>query len=154
MRYLHKAKRSDYKEWVEGYLLFDEFDKQYRIITVLRYSTGTHINTDSAPRVDKNTICQCTGLTAYWIAFEDKQYECNVWEHDLLEVDYKGKNVIAEVKYEGGMFILASNEFVDYYIPLFDVVQIEDSCWIDAKVVGNIFDNPELLEERNNNDRS
>lgn len=152
MRYLYKAKRSDYREWVKGYLLFDEFDKQHRIITELRYSTGTHINTDCAPRIIKDTLCQCTGLTAYWIDFEDKQHKCDVWEHDLLEVDYKGKKVIAEVKYEGGMFILASNEFVNSYISLFDVVQIEDDYWIDAKVVGNVFDNPKLLEGINNHD--
>ena len=152
MRYLHKAKRSDYKQWIEGYLLFDEFDRQYRIIAQIRYSTGTHIHTDDDPRVDKNTICQCTGLTAYWTDFEDELHECNVWEYDLLEVDYNGKKVIAEVKYEGGMFILASNKFVDSYIPLFDVVQIEDECWVDAKVIGNIFDNQDLLEETSNHD--
>lgn len=152
MRYMYKAKRSDYKQWIEGYLLFDEFDKQYRIITQIRYSTGTHIHTDCAPRIIKDTLCQSTGLTAYWIDFEEKDNDCDVWEHDLLEVDYNGKKVIAEVKYECGMFILASNEFVDSYIPLFDVVQIEDRCWIDAKVIGNIFDNSELLEEIGCND--
>ena len=93
-----------------------------------------------------DNIMECTGLTAYWDTTENELQEREVWEHDLLEVEYNGKKVIAEVKFECGMYILASNEFVDSYIPLFDVVQIEDVGWLDAKVLGNIFENPELLE--------
>ena len=91
--------------------------------------------------VDPETVGQFTGLIAYW---DDEA--AAVWEHDLLEVEYGKRDVIAEVRYENGMFILVSNEFADGYIPLFNVVVLEDDCWVDGKVIGNIFDNPDLME--------
>lgn len=135
---LFKAKRIDNGEWVEGDLVHSVYSNND--ICVGKYCCGVGMH-----QVDESTICQYTGLTAYWIAFENEPQECDVWEHDLLEVDYNGKKVIAEVKFEGGMYILTSNEFADSYIPLFDVTQVEDVYWVDAKVIGNIFDNPELI---------
>lgn len=143
---LFKAKRKDNGEWIEGYYL-TKYDETYGKVERKRhciYRTRSSRNWEYA-EIDESTLCQYTGLTAYWIAFENEPQECDVWEHDLLEVDYNGKKVIAEVKFEGGMYILTSNEFADYYIPLFEVAQVEDIYWVDAKVIGNIFDNPELL---------
>lgn len=151
MKEIFKAKRTDNGEWIEGNLI--TFEEDAYIMELENTYIRTHYTGEDcvefdmrAYKVDKNTICQYTGLEAYWTAFENEPQECDVWEHDLLEVNYEGKKVIANVKYEGGMFILASNEFIDSYIPLFDVVQIEDDYWIDAEVIGNIFDNQELLE--------
>ena len=39
-RYLYRAKRTDNGEWVEGYLVYDNFDHEYRIVIELDYSTG------------------------------------------------------------------------------------------------------------------
>lgn len=80
-------------------------------------------------------------MTAYWFSSDTELQNCCVWEHDLLEVLYKGKKVIAEVVFDCGMFILASNEFADTYIPLSDVTEIEDGkVYVNAKIVGNVFD--------------
>lgn len=135
---LFKAKRKDDGKWFKG-----DYQKRYdsfgRIEHLIFYSKSAIVW--EYAEIDTDTICQYTELNAYW-----DEEEASVWEHDLLEVDYRGNKVIAEVKYECGMFILASDKFVDSYIPLFDVVQVEDIGWVDAKVIGNIFDNPELLE--------
>lgn len=147
---LFKAKRIDNGEWVEGFY-FCMVHEDGRHVHHFIMPIGVDVNLGTPiekiqVEIDIDTLCQYTGLEAYWTAFENEPQECDVWEHDLLEVDYEGKKVIANVKYEGGMFILASNEFIDSYIPLFNVVQIEDDYWIDAEHIGNIFDNPELLE--------
>lgn len=54
--YLYRAKRSDNGEWVEGYLIYDKFDRLYRIVIDLDYSTGTCIQSMMAPRIDASTI--------------------------------------------------------------------------------------------------
>ena len=119
--------------WMEGYLSSEDYIYSPEL-------EGEFL-------IDKSTICQYTGLEACWIAFENEPQECDVWEHDLLEVEYEGKRVVAEVMYASGMFILASEEFEDSYIPLFEVVQMNGDCaYIDAEHKGNIFDNPELIE--------
>lgn len=152
--YLCRAKRSDHllsdnTEWVIGYPVFG--NKHSFLVTSCIdkvFPEQENLSTN-AVEIDKDTLCQSVEMRASWDGPECETEEALVWEHDLLEVDYEGKKVIAEVKFECGMFILASNEFIDSYIPLFDVVQLEDRGWIDAKVVGNIFDNPELLKEHN-----
>ena len=55
-RYLFRAKRKDNREWVEGYLIYDKFDRLYRIVIDLDYSTGTCIQSMMAPRIDASTI--------------------------------------------------------------------------------------------------
>ena len=118
--------------WIEGYLSDENYINSPKL-------EGEFL-------IDKDTLCQYTELSACWNAFDNEPQEQDVWEHDLLEVVYEGKKVIAEVKYENGMYILASETFADSYIPLFEVVEIEDGCrYINAEHKGNIFDNPELL---------
>ena len=144
---LFSGKRVDNGEWVEGHLIWFE-DGRARITPrhtdIFSNESGESIY-HIAYEVIPETVRQYTGMTACWHEFENEPQEEDVWEHDLLEVSYEHKKVIAEVKFEAGMFILCSNEFSDGYIPLFDVVVFEDDCYIQAKKVGNIHDNPELL---------
>lgn len=135
MRELFKAKRSDNGDWVEGLLTI--MMRQYHIINLQDENTAYPIN--------RNTICQHTGIESYSAPFKHKP----VWEYDTLAINMKEhpnfeeKQVVATVRYKRGMFILESEEFTNSYIPLSDIVQVGDCEWIDAEVVGNFFDSQE-----------
>ena len=130
-RYLFKAKRIDNGEWVQGYLVYDNRDKLYRIIMDIQYSTGTCITTDNAPRVDLSTICQCTGL-------KDKSGKL-IWENEIIKCKF-GIAVAVWDKSEWRIKLVKDNIWrkdLHYWV-------VEDNQ--RTEVVGNIFDNPELLE--------
>ena len=134
-RYLFKAKRLDNGEWVKGSLVYDNRDKMYRIIIEIDYSTGTCITADNAPRVDSPTICQCTGL-------KDKNGEL-IFENDIIERldihDIKEPSIgIIEYDVENTSFLIHWTDIANYS-PTFH--------WKNRiGVIGNIFDNPKLLE--------
>ena len=115
--------------WVEGYLSDEEY-----------------INNGVAEfLIDKNTICQYTGLT-------DKNGN-RIWEGDIIK--YHFGEVYAPVKFGEyqSCFDSTSTCHVGFYV---DWDKNHDfrkdlGYWIkmvDAEVVGNIFDNPELLEDK------
>lgn len=149
-RYLFKAKRLDNGEWVKGALVYDDMDKLYRIIIELDYSTGTCITTSKAPRVDASTICQCTGL-------KDKNGNL-IWENDIVchaytkyqkeNTDYppfcrveKRKNYV--IKWDNTMVYLGFRYHNGRNIFPFKNGTVING---DDEVIGNVFDNPELLE--------
>ena len=136
-RYLFKAKRIDNGEWVQGYLVYDNRDKFYRIIMKIQYSTGTCISTDNATRVDASTICQCTGL-------KDKNGRV-IWENDIV----KHYNDDAHPESYCTGTVLWDENYAEFYRTSKEYglskPRINSDCIYE--VVGNTFDNPELLEE-------
>ena len=136
-RYLFKAKRLDNGEWVKGALVYDDMDKLYRIIIELDYSTGTCIRAGKAPRVDASTICQCTGL-------KDKNGKL-IWENDIV-------NCLAEECC--GYISWNENEAGFYFNVLLEDGKFEEEHVYDyqdcMEIIGNIFDNKELLESEEN----
>ena len=136
-RYLFRGKRIDNGEWVEGYLIVDEKDYSKYFIG---YVVGT--NEDGTPhdldavQVDPSTICQCTGL-------KDKNGNL-IWENDICDRKEQYPEI---VKYRDGDWTLdysyaSHKESGDCYCNLGFYTE-ERKC---AEVIGNIFDNPELLE--------
>ena len=129
---LFRGKRLDNREWVEGYLIYDERDHLYRIVTKLEYSTGTFIDTGFAPRVDSETVCRYTGV-------EDKGDK--KWEGDIFQYD-DDTYVISWCK-QSLMFEAVS-------ISSSEALSLGEFRASEIWVIGNAFDNTELLEVEEN----
>jgi uncharacterized phage protein (TIGR01671 family) len=136
-RYLFKAKRLDDGEWVEGYLIVDEKDySKYFIGYVLGTNEdGTPHDLDAA-QVNPSTICQCTGL-------KDKNGNL-IWENDICNRKEQYPEI---VKYCNGDWTLdysyaSHKESGACYCNLGFYAE-ERKC---IEVIGNMIDNPELLE--------
>lgn len=125
-RYLFKAKRTDNGEWVQGYYvkgldLFKDFEETHLIFepNTVFYSSG---ETDGWRKVDPTTICQCTGLK-----YKNGKW---VWENDIVKYDWGGTRI----------------DFIEYQPPIFTYSKSMRWNLQQDEVIGNIFDNPELLE--------
>lgn len=122
---LFKAKRIDNGEWVEGLLTI--MWGQHHIINPSDENTAYPINTD--------TLCQYTG-------FLDKN-GIKIWENDIL-CSHKNEKYI--VKWRLGSFELHHRAVATpiYAYAGTDLFLNENT--LNLEVIGNIFDNPELLE--------
>ena len=135
-RYLFKAKRLDNGEWVTGSLITCE-DGTYKIATSY-FNGDTNIAILICDyEVDRDTICQCTGL-------KDKNGKL-IWENDIVAYwdTYSTENGRAEAGCIGKVFW--DNETMSFVVTnrlSAESYEVLDEC----SVIGNIFDNPELLE--------
>ena len=141
-RYLYRAKRMDNGEWVEGFLIFEK-DRAFiahRVCevmnsyskTVEEYGFGNFIE------VYPSTICQCTGLKD-----EDGKkifegdivgyIDCTSTENGYSEHYCRGRVSWDE---ETASFQVTERLSAESYEVL------DRGC----NVLGNIFDNPELME--------
>ena len=147
---LFKAKRLDNGEWVIGCLLKDGLTGQHFI-----HAEGNSVNESDkvneegflqfvAFEVDESTICRYTGLT-------DKNGN-KIWENDV--VTFPDCEMSTESGY-GDVFVNAGKvaydtESMSYFftnrvtVDMGDIIIKEE-----VEVIGNIFDNPELLEKQN-----
>lgn len=136
-RYLFKAKRLDSGEWEIGSLI---------ALPTGEYEISNKCNNppDCDPmwdkvvithKVDPSTICQCTGL-------KDKNNKL-IWENDIVKTQY-GKAVVVWDKSEWRI------KWIDDLIWRRDLhYWANDNSW-RIEVIGNKFDNPELLESEEN----
>lgn len=149
---LFRGKRVDSGEWVEGYLFDDGYQKPKHVFVgglIIDEYKGTacdewDINGIDFCDVEPNTVCQYTGLT-------DKNGK-KIWEGDIIK--YHFGEVYAPVKFGEyqSCFDSTSTCHVGFYVDWDKNHNFRKDLgyWIklvDAEVVGNIFDNPELLEE-------
>lgn len=139
-RYLYKAKRIDNGEWVDGFYVkgSDMYGKETHVIFETDAIFYSHGETDGFAEINPATICQCTGL-------KDKNGEL-IWENDIMCLTYGSHRKYGYVRY--GEYNCSCCEGV--YGWYFENEDIRHNDWYE--VVGNTFDNPELLEEKNHAD--
>lgn len=129
-RYLFKAKRVDNGEWVIGFLHCKD-DKWY---------ISNKAGSPFAFEVKPDTICQCTGL-------KDRNGNL-IWENDIMKFDiyYYEKlenSTISQIKWCNDLCALSL--VVNDKGTRGTLGHLMDSNK-EVDVIGNIFDNPELLE--------
>lgn len=141
-RHLYRGKRTDNGEWVEGFYFCmthpDGRHTHHFIIPLgADLSLGTPVEKIQV-EVDPNTICQCTGL-------KDKNGNL-IWENDIVAYwdSYSTESGLAEADCIGK--VVWDNETISFQVTnrlsaeSYEV--LDDEC----SVIGNVFDNPELLE--------
>lgn len=140
---LFKAKRLDNGEWVEGSLLqTTAVSLKYFIVQSACYTFGK-LDWIEITEVDSETICQYTGLT-------DKNGN-KIWENDIVKCysfDCSGREVefISDVFWDDCSWLLHEEEHCDGMLFYFDKNIKFESHVSEIEVIGNIFDNAELLE--------
>lgn len=132
-RCLFKAKICN-GEWVAGFLHCKD-DKWY---------ISNKAGSPFAYEVRPDTICQCTGLI-------DKNGKL-IWENDVIK--YHFGNAYAQIRYGAyqSCFDNQKTEHIGFYVDWSESRNYRKDLgyWINmvnAEVVGNIFDNPELIKE-------
>lgn len=121
---LFKAKRIDNGEWVEGYYVYVDYLDKHCIVNRIKNTHGVDFIVQMTEHdVDVNTLCQYTGLT-------DKNGK-KIWENDIMKYEWDGKTRIEVIKYQAPIFT---------YDKSFRWSLHKD------EVIGNIFDNADLLE--------
>lgn len=125
---LFRGKRKDNGEWIEGSLVsYREF------ISIIVHDNQQYENYGTLPsfKVIPETVGQYTGLT-------DKN-GVKIFEGDIVCTTFRNKKIINFIKYVEiccAFVINHSNSCIDYLI---DGLR-------EIEVIGNIHDNPELLE--------
>ncbi len=142
-QYLFRGKRKDNGEWVEGWITTQYkkgFDGEILFTRIKSnvFGGGEHL-------VDTETVGQCTGL-------KDKNGKL-IFEWDVVKAD--GYIFIVQFGKCGGVANDENYGYMGYYLDGFDSITKDalrlglrnDICYFtDIEVIGNIHDNPELLE--------
>ena len=134
-RYLYRAKRTDNGEWISGYL-YGIWERKYILWGMIN-------DVPDMKEVDPSTICQCTGL-------KDKNGKL-IWENDIVEAWSQGRCAIGKIKHRiDGTWIMYpawQNGEMWYLLPNYDGTTT-------VEVIGNIFDNKELLESEDKDENN
>lgn len=158
---LFKAKRKDNGKWVEGYYIYHikrticpfgdsvKPEDEQHVIMQDGFSDWNMPRNTVVYEIDPNTLCQFTGLA-------DKNGQ-RIWENDILRgyqypYRYDGNdNYFAEVTWfencpAFGIYTFKNPKSNVCGISEGNTEFMENWNSEDWEVIGNIFDNPELLE--------
>lgn len=136
---LFKAKQMDNGEWIEGSLIDLDIDSGYCYI-VQPYKKASilpiiFLITDRMKLVDPETLCQFTGLC-------DKNGK-RIWENDVVWLVCDGKEHIYQIVWDNSELDFKATKGEENYGTNYEYLL----CCDEIEVIGNIFDNKELLQE-------
>ena len=140
---LFRGKRTDNGDWVEGFIVASRentYPNGFEMITVdgINYDElDSYIPDFISYAVDPSTVCQYTGLN-------DKNGK-RIFEGDIV----KAQDEILGSPFCDGMNGKVVYDEAAYFIELKDPMNSQwlyDECAV-YEVIGNVHDNPELLEK-------
>ena len=126
-RYLFRGKRKDNGEWIQGYL-YGIWERRYIL-------WGMTNDIPNMVEVEPSTICKCTGG-------KDKNSKL-IYENDIVKDD-KGnlyKAFWQDNHYQFSWMCVKSEK-----LPIGAKWNFDCFRGYEMEVIGNVFDNPELLE--------
>lgn len=130
-RDLCKAKRADDGEWFVGYIArYGHIGEEKKYYIIPSYASVLY-----SFLIDENTICHCTGR-------KDKNKKL-IWKNDIVRDEHGNfyKAIWQNNHYQFSWSCVKSDVF--FIGAKWDLWSFEIS---GIEVVGNIFDNPELLD--------
>lgn len=133
---LFKAKRKDNGKWVEGNLITNERNENQKYIGYIFDERNGVIEDFDLVEVIPDTICQYTGLT-------DKNGK-KIWENDICDRKEKHPEIVTYNKGDWQLdYSYALGKEKHFSACNLGFYACEREC---VEVIGNVFDNPELLE--------
>ena len=161
---LHRAKRTYNNEWLEGY--YCKYKEKYVLTSELEIDDCilTWIPDDGMMmyKIFPETICPFTGMydSTKWEDLTEKKKKSflSKWNHykdrNNIPEDWIGKRIwkndIVRHKesYTIGIVKWCQDDYVGWCVDDFvnGEQQFSKEMWKECEVIGNIFDNPELLE--------
>ena len=140
---LFKGKKKDNGEWIEGYLFDDGMLGEKRMfigkLVIAPYEGPIRgkwtVIANGFDEVDPDTICQFTGLC-------DKNGK-RIWENDVVWLVCDGKEHIYQIVWDNSELDFKAANGEENYGTNYEYLL----CCDEIKVIGNIFDQPELLQE-------
>ena len=148
-RYLFRAKSIDNGEWVQGCYIYDVERGCSESLNKFAHRIQPLYAQAYAEPIDPSTLCQCTGL-------RDKNNNL-IWENDIIHkpfyTDYdayaNSEAYTGRIQYEDGGWSVEitkpdGNVCVSPIIEMIAYSKDIEYC----EIIGNIFDNPELINKR------
>jgi len=128
-------------EWIYGCLIQTQIVASINVASIIDKSGNCHV-------VKPKTIGHCANVHEDDYDEEFKE----VWHGDILSIKRDDIEIVCEVVYETCGFMIVSNQLDDGFEWIGEFMDCDGSyCWIpDSKLLGNKFDNPELLEVESN----
>ena len=146
---LFKAKRIDTGEWVVGSLIQTSYLGSIRSWISSEQEDKARLREVSSNQavwrafeVRTDTICQCAGL-------KDKNGKM-IWENDVVKATVRQNSLCQSSSYSDFYQISYQEKYCYFYLKKKNNNLLFDGNWSyylkSIEVIGNIFDNPELLE--------